>query len=306
MLQLIGRRLLFILLVCLLIVFFVNLGMRMIRNSEVAEPNYNLVTYGALAWSDTRGYIQRVAQGDLGVARTSAGFVPIIDALKQGYVNSMGLLLTALGLAILIGLPLGAVAALSKRRRLSTPVLAFTILGISVPAFFAALLLRTGEIYYVRLTGKQLVKVAGFGWDYKHMLLPVLVLAARPLAYLTRSSFLSLRSTMDEDFIRTARAKGLRNSYTVNIHAVPNIAVPVLTAVGVSLRFALVALPVAEFFFVWPGIGLLMLEAINARQTVLVVTIALALGLTFLVLHLLLDITYWFVDPRIREEHESG
>jgi ABC-type dipeptide/oligopeptide/nickel transport system permease component len=138
------------------------------------------------------------------------------------------------------------------------------------------------------------------------MLLPVLVLAARPIAYLTRSSFLSLRSTMDEDYIRTARAKGLRNRTVTNIHAVPNIAVPVLTAVGVSLRFALVALPVVEFFFVWPGIGLLMLEAINGRQTVLVVTIALALGLTFLVLNLLLDIAYWFVDPRIREAHESA
>lgn len=218
----------------------------------------------------------------------------------------MGLLLTALGLAILIGLPLGAIASLSKNRRISLPILTLTILGISVPAFFAALLLRTGEIYYVRYTGKQFVKVAGFGWDYKHMLLPVLVLAARPIAYLTRSSFLSLKSTMGEDYIRTARAKGLRNRYTVSVHALPNIAVPMLTAIGVSLRFALVALPVVEFFFVWPGIGLLMLEAINARQTILVVTLALALGLTFLVLNLFLDMAYWIVDPRIRETHEAG
>jgi peptide/nickel transport system permease protein len=306
MLEFISRRLVFILLVCVLIIFFVNLGMRMIRNSEVVEPNFSLVTNGALAWNDTRGYIQRLARGDLGAARTSGGVVPIIYALKQSYVNSMGLLLTALGLAILIGLPLGAIASLSKNRKISLPILAFTILGISVPAFFAALLLRTGEIYYVRYTGKQLVKVAGFGWDYKHMLLPVLVLAARPLAYLTRSSFLSLKSTMDEDYIRTARAKGLRNLYTVNVHAVPNIAVPVLTAIGVSLRFALVALPVVEFFFVWPGIGLLMLEAINARQSVLAVTLALALGLTFLVINLFLDMAYWVVDPRIRESYESG
>ncbi len=306
MLQLISRRLFFILLVCVLIVFFVNLGMRMIRNSEVAEPSYDLVVNGRIALNDTKGYIQRIARGDLGYARTSGGSVPVLDVLKQSYVNSMGLLLTALGLAILLGFPLGAMAALSKKRKVTFPVLAFTIIGISVPAFFAALLLRTGELYYVRYTGKQLVKIAGFGWDYKHMLLPVLVLAARPVAYLTRSSFLSLRSTMDEDYIRTARAKGLRNRTVVNIHAVPNIAVPVLTAVGVSLRFALVALPVVEFFFVWPGIGLLMLEAINDRQTVLVVTIALALGLTFLVLNLLLDVAYWFVDPRIREAHESG
>jgi peptide/nickel transport system permease protein len=81
----------------------------------------------------------------------------------------------------------------------------------------------------------------------------------------------------------------------------PNVAVPILTAIGVSLRFALVALPVVEFFFVWPGIGLRMLEAINARQTALVVSLALALGLTFLILNLLLDLAYWLVDPRVRE-----
>ncbi|MFN2189309.1 MAG: ABC transporter permease [Candidatus Promineifilaceae bacterium] len=306
MLQFIGRRLLFILLVCLLIIFFVNLGMRMIRNSEVPEPSYDLVQHSKVAFQETKGYLQRLTSGDLGSTRTDAGFVPIIDLLKQAYGNSMGLLLTALGLAILVGLPLGTAAAVTKKRSVSLPVLAFTIVGISVPAFFAALLLRTGELYFVRYTGKQLVKVAGMGWDFKHMLLPVLVLAARPLAYLTRASFLSLRSTMDEDYIRTARAKGLRERTTLYAHAVPNIAVPVLTAVGVSIRFALVALPVVEFFFVWPGIGLLMLDAINQRQVILVVTLALALGLTFLVLNLLLDIAYWLIDPRIRESYETG
>ena len=74
-----------------------------------------------------------------------------------------------------------------------------------------------------------------------------------------------------------------------------------LTAVGVSLRYALVALPIVEFFFVWPGMGLRMLEAINARQTEVVVTLALAVGLTILVFNLVLDVAYWFLDPRIRE-----
>ena len=146
------------------------------------------------------------------------------------------------------------------------------------------------------------MKVAGFGWDYKYMLLPALVLMARPLAYLTRASFLSLKRVMEEDFIRTAWAKGLRSSYTINRHAIPNIAVPVLTAMGVSVRFALIALPVVEFFFLWPGIGLLMLQALENRQSVLMVTLALILGLTFLILNLILDVTYWLVDPRIREE----
>ena len=127
---------------------------------------------------------------------------------------------------------------------------------------------------------------------------------ARPLAQLTRTSFISLDRTVKEDYIKTAYAKGLSTTQTVSGHAMKNIAIPFLTAVGVSLRFSLSALPIVEFFFVWPGIGLRMLQAINLRQTTLAVTLALALGLTFLALNLLLDIAYYAIDPRIRDSAE--
>ena len=106
---------------------------------------------------------------------------------------------------------------------------------------------------------------------------------------------------MEEDYIRTAFAKGLSFRRTVNVHALRNIAVPVLTALGVSLRFSLSTLPVVEFFFAWPGMGLRLLEAMNARRTTVVVTLACALGLTFLLTNLLLDVVYRLVDPRMRE-----
>ena len=121
------------------------------------------------------------------------------------------------------------------------------------------------------------------------------------LAYLARASFIAFGRIMDEDFIRTAYSKGLDKRSTVNVHAIRNIAIPVLTAIGVSLRFSLSTLPIVEFFFVWPGMGLRLLEAIDLRQTTLVVTLALALGLTFLALNLFLDISYRFIDPRVRE-----
>jgi ABC-type dipeptide/oligopeptide/nickel transport system permease component len=301
MFQLLSRRILFIVIVCLAIALLVHLGMRMVRNSEIDEPNYDLVSQTKLAWEDTRQFLRGAVQGDLGSLRIGPQTIPISQLLKESYINSMGLLLVALIMAVLIGLPLGLIASLVRRRNLNLPILAVTILGISAPAFFLALLLRQGELYYVRIFGYPLVSIAGFGWDYKHMLLPVIVLAARPLAYLTRASFISMNGAMEEDYIRTAYAKGLSRNRTVGRHALPNVAVPILTAIGVSLRFALVALPVVEFFFVWPGIGLRMLEAINARQTALVVSLALALGLTFLILNLLLDLAYWLVDPRVRE-----
>jgi ABC-type dipeptide/oligopeptide/nickel transport system permease component len=287
MFRFIVRRMTFVILICILIIFFSHLGMRMIRNSEISRPDYDVVKHGQLAWQDTLAFLRRPAL--------------ITDELRMAYVNSMGLMLVALASAAVLGLYIGAVAALTSRRRLVLPLLTLTILGISTPSFFAGLLLQQGELRFLALTGRRLVSMAGFGWDFQHMLMPVLVLAARPLAYLTRASFLSLSRVMEEDYIRTAFAKGLSFRRTVNVHALRNIAVPVLTALGVSLRFSLSTLPVVEFFFAWPGMGLRLLEAMNARRTTVVVTLACALGLTFLLTNLLLDVVYRLVDPRMRE-----
>jgi len=301
MLRFIVRRILFIILVWVFIVFFSHLGMRMARNSEISRPDYNLVEHSKRAWQDTRTFLSGALRGDLGTTRIPSGLVPIKDILGESYVNSMGLLLVALVIAAILGLGIGSMAALTKRKMLVLSLLTLTILGISTPSFFAGLLLQVGELRYLAITGRRLVSMAGFGWDFEHMLMPVLVLAARPLAYLTRAAFLSLNRVMGEDYIRTAFSKGLSLRRIVNVHALRNIAIPVLTAVGVSVRFSLSTLPVVEFFFNWPGVGRRLLEAINTRQTPVVVALASALGLTFLLINLLLDIAYRLVDPRMRE-----
>ncbi len=302
MLQFVGKRLVFIISVCVLIIFAVNMGMDMTRNSSVDEPSYDLVHYSQEAWTNTRAYIDSAIAGDLGTVNHEVlGVITVWDLLKDTYTKSWGLLLVSLFIATILGLSFGTFAALVKKQQIVLALLVLTILGVSTPSFFAGLLLQQGEMKYFQATGEQLVKMAGFGWDIEHMLMPVLVLMARPLAYLTRSSFLSLSSVMDENYIRTAHSKGLRERWVVGIHALRNIAVPVLTAVGVSLRFSLSTLPVVEFFFAWPGVGLRLLEAINARQINIVVTLALALGLTFLLINLLLDIAYRLIDPRLRE-----
>ncbi len=272
----------------------------MASNSELPEPNFDLVGPGLVAWQQTSTFFDNVIRGDWGSFRTDAGEIPLNEFLRQAYVNSLGLLLAALAGSALIGVTLGGIAALSKRASLG--LLTITVLGISAPSFFAALLLQQGAIRYQDAFQQRLVSVAGFGWDVQHMLLPVLVLAARPLAYLTRSSFISFDHIMQQDYIRTARSKGLRWIMIVLVHAMKNIAVPVLTAVSVSLRFSLSSLPVVEFFFAWPGLGLRLIEAINGRQTTVVVALAFALGLTFLLVNLLLDVIYRMIDPRLRSE----
>jgi peptide/nickel transport system permease protein len=299
----ISRRLLFILSVCTLIIFSINLGMGMAGNSVNREPDYDVVNFGQLAWSQTRNYIEDLFSGDLGsVQHETLGNITIWDLLKDTYIKSMGLLCVALLASTLLGAYFGAAAALIKNRQGVMVLMLLTILGVSTPSFFAGLLLQQGELKYLDIFGRPLVKMAGFGWDFEHMLMPVLVLMARPLAYLTRASFIALNRVMDESYIQTAYSKGLSRRNVVNAHALRNIAIPVLTAIGVSLRFSLSTLPVVEFFFAWPGIGLRLLEAIGNRQERVVVTLALALGLTFLLINLMLDLTYRLIDPRLREE----
>jgi len=300
MLAFISRRITFIFLVTILIIFAIHLGMGMIENSESNRPSYELVHSSKLAWRDTRAFLSKALNGNLGMVETQEGALRVEEIISQSYLNSMGLLLVGLVSGALIGLIVGTVTALVKHENLLLPVLIVTIVGVSTPSFFAGLMLRQGELLYVRVFGYPLVSMAGFGWDYKHMLLPVLVLAARPLAYMTRASYVAVNRTMEEDYIRTAFSKGLTLSRTVNVHALRNTAVPMLTAIGVSLRFSLSALPIVEFFFLWPGLGLHLLEAINQRQTVLVAALASALGLTFLAINFLMDVAYRIIDPRMR------
>jgi glutathione transport system permease protein len=301
MIRFIGRRLLFIALIHVLIVFFAYLGMRMIRNSEVSRPDYDVVRQARSAWAETRAFFSSAVRGDLGSVPTARGPVPVTEIVGEAYVNSVGLLVVAMTGAAILGLSIGGMAALTRHRWLVLPLLTLTILGISAPSFFAGLLLQVGELRYLAIFGRRLVSIAGFGWDLEHMLMPVLVLAARPLAYLTRAAFISLGHVMREDYIRTAFAKGLSLRQTVSVHALRNMGVAVLTAVGVSVRFSLSSLPVVEFFFAWPGMGRRLLEAINARQTPVVIALASALGLTFLLTNLLLDMAYLVLDPRVRE-----
>jgi ABC-type dipeptide/oligopeptide/nickel transport system permease component len=281
------------------IVFIIYLGMGMSVNSDATEPDFDVFNYTSKAWQDTQSFFNGIAQGDWGFYVADSGVEQVGDILWPSFINSMGLLLLSLFGAVILGSLLGGITALRKGASLGT--LTLTIIGISLPSFFVALLLQRAVIWHTQTFGRTF-SVGGFGWDYQHMLLPVLVLFARPLAYLTRSSFLSLGHIMQEDFIRTAFAKGLRRFTVVNIHALKNIAIPVLTAIGVSLRFSLGTLPVVEFFFAWPGMGLQLINAINSRQTAVVVALAFIIGATLLSVNFMLDILYRLVDPRLQEK----
>ena len=305
MLRFITRRIGFTLFVLITIVYFAYLGMGLVPNSEVETPSFNIILPAKTAWAQTRAFYAGILADDWGTIDVAGNPLPIKEVVITAYINSMGLLLLSIGIATIIGIGLGVRAATRRYTHSPTLMLTATLLGISVPSFFVALLLQQGAIRYQQQFGKRLVSVAGFGWDWQHMLLPILVLLARPIAYLTRTTFIALSNVLDQDYIRTAKAKGLRRRRVIIRHAFRNLAIPLLTAIGVSLRFSLGTLPIVEYFFGWHGLGLRALEGINNRQPDLVAGIAFAFGLTILLINLLLDFSFQYIDPRLREKTET-
>ncbi len=225
--------------------------------------------------------------------------IPALLLVAEALLNSAGLLIAALGLAVVIGVPLGIAMAFWRRLRGTTVVLLLSVLAISTPSFLLGMLLWIINIEFYRQFGTAPLPAAGFGWD-THMVMPMLVLAARPLAQIVQVSYVAMTDVFDKDYIRTANGKGLPPRWVVVRHALRNALIPILTTLGTSLRFSLSSLPVVEFFFAWPGIGLLLLQAIDARNASLVTDLILSLGLLFLITNLVLEFAYQLIDPRLR------
>ena len=250
----------------------------------------------------TADYLKGLTHGDLGVIasghRTIAG-TSVVDDLGRALPKSLGLLVFALTLAALVGLILGITAALRRASRFSELLLFVSVLGTSTPSFFAAMLLIWFTTWLYQTTSTHIIPISGFGWD-AHLILPALVLAARPAAAVTRLSYNALVEILESDYIRTATAKGLTPNLILLRHVLRNAGVPILTTVGVSLRFSLAILPIVEYIFNWPGIGLRLLKSIEIQDTTAVVGMTLPLILLFVLVNLLLEALFPLVDPRLR------
>jgi peptide/nickel transport system permease protein len=224
---------------------------------------------------------------------------PALDFVLMVLGRSAGLLFLGLAAALILGVPLGVAAALARRRVGASLVLVLSILGVSVPSFLLAMFFWILNIGAHRYLGLKALPSVGFGWD-AHMIMPALVLAARPLAQIAQVTYVSLSDVLGQDYVRTARAKGLSWPYVRNRHALRNVLIPILNTAGTSLRFSLASLPVVEFFFIWPGVGLTLLQAIEMGLAPLVADLILSLGLLFLLLNLFLEFLFPFLDPRLR------
>jgi peptide/nickel transport system permease protein len=309
-LDLLVKPLLYTAAVALVIVFLTFFSLRMAQAGQAGQ-SLDLARGVSDAFQESLQYLGGILHGDLGSYRSSVGLFywtdverPLGEAVRRTMDRSLVLLLLSMVLGAVIGVPLGLAAALVRHRRSSLVFLAAAIVGVSTPSFFLALLLQILEITFYRRTGVALFPVGGFGWD-NHIVLPALVLAARPIAQVSRVSFVALAEVLDADYIRTAHAKGLSLSQVLSRHALRNAGVPILTALGTSLRFSLSSLPVVEVIFQWGGMGDLLLQAIRNQDVNLAATLILILGIFFVLVHVALDLIYRWIDPRMREQ-KSG
>ena len=226
---------------------------------------------------------------------------PAVVLVGRIFGHSAGLLIVALALALVVGLGLGLAAALAGRRGGSALAVGVSILGVSTPSFLLAMLLWVLNIQVHRTFGITVLPSVGFGWDV-HMIMPALVLAARPIAQLARVTHLSVSEVLGAEFVRAARARGLAGIRLYVGHILRLAWMPVLTTLGSSLRFSLSSLPVVELFFDWPGVGRALVDALNFNLAPLVVDLILSLGVFFLLVNLALDLVYPWLDPRLRQE----
>lgn len=287
------RRLAFGVLILMFIIFLSYLGLDMATGAKIGPATYQ-------ALGDTAAYLGNLLQGEMGTTTLGGETIRprlVTEMIVERVPRSLGLVGASLAFASLVGLCLGIWAARSSSRG-SLGILTATLLGVSVPSFFIAFLLQWSVIMLTQKTGRTLLPVGGFGWN-ERMLLPMLVLAARPIAQITRITFSTIRNNYEQDYVRTASGKGLAGRRILSVHVLRNAAIPILAVIGISLVFILSSLPVVELYFGWSGAGLTLLKSIARQDTNATVSLALCLGLLFIFINLLLDLSYRLIDPRL-------
>lgn len=239
--------------------------------------------------------------GDFGTSYvTGAPITPVI----LGSVQVTGILvIAAIILAIVIAVPLGTFAALEQRNWIGVTISALSQIGIAVPNFLAAIILVIVFSLTLGWFPSQGWKapVEGLGGFLIRLVLPVVSLALVQAAILTRYVRSAVLDVMREDYIRTARAKGLTRTKALFVHGLRNAAIPVITVAGVQLATLLVGAVIIEQIFVIPGIGSELVRAVANRDLVTVQGIVMVLVLLVLVINFIVDVLYPIVDPRIRK-----
>lgn len=237
-------------------------------------------------------YLGRTLRGDLG--QSFQAHRSVISLIAERIPATIELMLGAMAVALALALPLGVLAALKHGRWLDHLASGFAVLGVAIPNFWLGPMLIL--LFAVWLDWLPVNERGGL----EHLVLPAITLGTALAALLSRMIRASLVETLGEDYIRTARAKGLRMRSVVMGHAMRNALIPIVTVAGLQIGVLLSGAIITESVFDWPGLGTLLLEGISQRDYPLVQGCVLVIAVGYVLVNLATDLLYGLIDPRIR------
>lgn len=246
-------------------------------------------------------WLGHVVRGDLGRSFTMRA--PVLSLILEKFKNTLILITAGLALSTVVGISSGIVAAVRQNSWLDRVVMVTTLFGVSMPVFWLGImliLLFAVSLGWFPATGMQSSIGGGLDDLLHHLVLPALAVGVASMGTVARFTRSSLLEVMSQDYVRTARAKGLAEWTVYMRHTLPNALIPVITIVGLQLGYLLGGAVLTETVFSWPGLGRLMLDGILARDFPLVQGSVLLTALIFVVVNLAVDLLYAYVDPRIR------
>ena len=251
-----------------------------------------LVQFGEWAW--------RILHGDLGTSIFTN--LPVLDLFKQRIEPTVSLMLVTLVLAITIAVPLGVVAAWKAGSIIDRLVMLFAVFGFSVPVFVISYLLAyvfALQLDWLPVQGYTPISQGFWPW-LQNLILPSIALGAVYIALIARMTRASMLEVLQQDYIKTARAKGMGQRAILFVHALKNAAVPIVTVIGLGVAVLIGGAVVTESVFVIPGLGRLTVDSILRRDYPVIQGLVLVFSFAYVIVNLGIDLLYTLIDPRIR------
>ena len=244
--------------------------------------------------------------GDLGLSMRYGS--PVLDLILSRFPTTVELAIMALMIALLVGIPLGIISAIRRDTFIDLFARLFALFGLAIPNFlFGTLLIYVLSVYfhYLPNSGDYVSFWEAPGKNLQQMIFPAITLGFAFSASVMRTTRSAMLEVLGQDYIRTARSKGLGERVVISRHALRNALIPVLTITGVELGYLLGGAVIVEEIFALPGIGRVVLNAISQRDYAVVQGVALFIALIFVVVNLLIDVIYVAIDPRISYAAEN-
>jgi len=264
-------------------------------------------------WQQYLVFLGGLLRGDLG--RSFVFNEPAMQVILQRLPATLELAVAAVLLSILIGIPAGLYAGMRPNAFSARALMAGSILGFSLPSFWVGLMLImvfAVQLGWLPSTGRgATVTVFGMPWSFLtrdgllHLLLPASNLALFNVSLIMRLTRAGVREALPSDYVRFARAKGLRPSRVIGVHVMKNIMIPVVTVVGLELGTTIAFSVVTESIFAWPGVGKLIIDSINLLDRPVIVAYLMLIVLLFVVINLTVDLLYTALDPRVRLDQQG-